>query len=449
LPVRSTILTHDEQHAPYHGIIHRRTHMIVRWILVAVLVGTASARAADWPQFRGPDRSGVSKETGLPLEWSASKNIVWKTELPGPGGSSPIVFGDHVYVTCYSGYGLDFKAPGNLADLKRHLVCVGRATGKVLWTRDEVDPDGNDAPYKDGNIALHGYASHTPAADESGVYAYFGSAGAVGYSHDGERKWGVRLGARARAHTYGSGASPLLYENLFIVNAVIETAPLYEQGETVALDRKTGKEVWREKVGGEWSSPQLAAVGGKVELVVGTHHPGPWLGLDPLTGKRLWQCKAKDGCGMPVAHDGVVYTFHGDGKAAIKLGGRGDVTETHKAWETTDGARVSSPVYHDGHLYWTGDGHVAHCTDARTGKSVYRERLDPGGACYASPVLADGRIYYVSREWGTYVVAAKPEYRLLAHNKIDEDRSVFNGSPAVSGGRLFLRSDKYLYCVGK
>jgi outer membrane protein assembly factor BamB len=422
-----------------------------------MIAAVAPVIAADWTQFRGTDRSGVSAETGLPLEWSATKNVVWNAELPGPGSSSPIVFGGRVYVTCYSGYGTErvspgkevkLKPPGDLADLRRHLVCTDTKSGKVLWTRTEVDPDASDAPYKDGNIALHGYASHTPAADESGVYAYFGAAGAICYGHDGEKKWGpVRLGRHAKAHTYGTAASPLLYENLFIVNA-LEAAELYAQSETVALDKKTGKEVWREKVGGEWSSPQLVPVGGKVELVVATRHPGPWLGLDPLTGKRLWECKAKDGCGMPVAHGGVVYTFHQDGKAAIKAGGRGDVTETHKVWETAGGARISSPVYHDGHLYWTSDGHLANCADARTGKSVYRERLGNGGDCYASPVLADGRIYYVSRTMGTYVVPAKPEYDLVAHNRINDDPSVFNGSPAVSGGRLYLRSDKYLYCIG-
>jgi outer membrane protein assembly factor BamB len=431
----------------------------LRFSLLVLLVVMSTVRlgqSADWPQFRGPGGSGVSDETGLPLEWSATKNIVWRTPLPGPGSSSPIVWGDHVYVTCYSGYGLERASPGpvalgppgNIVDLKRHVVAVARDTGKVLWAREEIDPEAADAPYKDGNIALHGYASHTPAADGSGVYAYFGSAGAVGYSHNGERKWGVRFGNKAKNHGYGSAASPLLYQNLFIVNTVIETTEPFEQGETVALDTKTGKEVWREKVGAEWSSPLLVSVGGKVELVVATHRPGPWRGLDPLSGQGLWNCEAKNDCSTPVAHDGVVYVFTSEGKCAIRAGGRGNVTLTHKLWETPGGPRISSPVYHDGYLYWSNDGHIAQCADARTGKSIYRARLGPGGDCYASPVVADGRIYYVSRENGTYVLAARPEYELLAHNKIEDDASVFNGSPAVSGGRLFLRSDKYLYCIG-
>lgn len=406
------------------------------------------ALPADWPQFRGTDRSGVSKETGLPLEWSATKNIVWKTPLAGPGSSSPIVFGDHVYVTCYSGYGLNAKAPGKLADLKRHLVCVAAATGKVLWTRTEVDPDGSDAPYKEGNIALHGYASHTPTADESGVYAYFGSAGAVGYSHTGEKKWRVPIGALAKNNSYGSGASPVLHANLLIVNACIETAELYRQGETVALDKLTGKEVWRQKAGGEWSSPLLVPVGGAIELVVATRR-GPWIGLDPATGKQLWNCAAKEYCGTPVTHDGVVYAIGGDSRAAIRAGGRGDVIRTHKLWDTSGGTWIPSPAYHNAHLYWPAqDGGLVFCADARTGNLVYRERLPKCGRLFASPVVADGRIYYVSREHGAYVLSAGPKFELLAQNRIEDDKTMFNGSPAVSSGRLFLRSDKYLYCIG-
>src|SRR6185295_17578351 len=154
------------------------------------------------------------------------------------------------------------------------LICVDRHTGKVLWARSRVNPDASDTPYKDGNIALHGYASHTPAADASGVYAYFGAAGAVCYNHAGEKKWHSSLGTNAKNQSYGSGASPVLYGDLLIINACIETAELYQQGVTVALDKKTGKQVWSEKAGGEWSSPLLVKAGQKQELVVATRR-GP------------------------------------------------------------------------------------------------------------------------------------------------------------------------------
>lgn len=282
-----------------------------------------------------------------------------------------------------------------------------------------------------------------------GGYVYFGGAGAAGYSQTGEKKWHARLGANGKHNSYGSGASPILHGDLLIVNACIETAELYQQGDTVALDKNTGKVLWRDKAGGEWSSPLLVSVGGRHELVVATRL-GPWLGLDPATGNRLWECEGKEYCGTPVAHDGVVYVIGGDSRAAIRAGGRGGVTRTHKLWDTAGGTWIRSPVYHDGHLYWSAhDGGLVFCADARTGKSVYRERLPNCGRLFASPVLADGRIYYVSRERGTYVLPAGPKFELLAHNTIEDDQSVFNGSPAMSGGRLFLRSDKYLYCIGR
>lgn len=419
------------------------------WLVSATLAILTGKAAADWPQFRGSDRSGVSQETGLPLEWSATRNIVWKAPLPGPGSSSVIILGERVYVTCYSGYGLDLKAPRDLADLRRHLVCLHRATGKLLWTRTETDPDHSDASYKDGNIALHGYASHTPCADEAGVYVHLGAAGAFGYSHAGDKKWRVSLGAKAKAQAYGSAASPLLHGDLFIINANVESADEYQQGDMIALDKQSGREVWRAKAGGEWSSPVLVKIGQKFELVVGArNHPGPWRGLDPDTGKRLWECKAKQACGTPVTHDGVIYLHSGENRTAVRAGGRGDVTESHMLWEAPGGARISSMVYHDRHLYWSNDGHLANCADARTGKSIYRERLGAGGDCYASPLLADGRIYYVSRHMGVYVLAARPQFELMAHNKIEDDKSAFNGSPAVSHGCILLRSDRYVYCIG-
>jgi len=177
------------------------------------------------------------------------------------------------------------------------------------------------------------------------------------------------------------------------------------------------------------------------------------VGLDPDTGKQLWKA---DGvhryvCPSVVTHDGIAYAIGGGHTSlAVKAGGRGDVTKTHVLWrDAKKGSNVSSPIYYEGHLYWVGDSGVV-CQDAATGKIVYQERLRPdSGRMWASPVLADGKLYYVSQLNGTYVVAPRPEYKLLAHNVFADDKSRAHASPAVSDGQLLLRSDRYLYCIGK
>jgi outer membrane protein assembly factor BamB len=195
-------------------------------------------------------------------------------------------------------------------------------------------------------------------------------------------------------------------------------------------------------------------VGGRQELVFhrSVGNPATLAAVDPRTGAALWQCGVLRDylVPSPVAHDGVVYTIAYQKGAAVRAGGRGDVTGSNVVWAINKGSEVCSPVYSDGHLYWTSeDGGIAYCVDAKTGTGVYQERLEPEpGRIYASGVLAGGRIYYTSREKGTYVVAAKPKFELLAHNVIETDESVFNGTPAVSRGQLFLRSDRYLYCIG-
>jgi len=178
------------------------------------------------------------------------------------------------------------------------------------------------------------------------------------------------------------------------------------------------------------------------------------LGVDPETGKELWR---NDGiksyvCPSVVAHDGVVYALGGGGTAiAVKAGGKGDVTKTHEVWRASKGSNVGSPIYHEGHLYWAHDGGgVVNCLEAATGKVVYSERLKPqSGQIWSSGVLADGKLYFVSKTNGTYVVAAQPKFEQLAHNVIEGDKSRSNASIAVSNGQLFLRNDEYLYCIGK
>ncbi len=408
-------------------------------LFLACLFGPSLASSGEWAQFRGPDGLGVSDATGLPVKWSSDQNIAWKTDLPGPGTSSPVVVNGHVYLTCYSGYGLE-PNEGNKDDLMRHVVCVDRVTGRIAWTKD-FTPEQPESTYQAGNDAQHGYSSSTPASDGKRLYIFFGKSGVYCLGLDGNQLWHASVGDRVTG--WGSSNSPVLYKNLVIINASVES------GSLVALDKATGEEIWRaDGMRSSWNTPLLVDVpNGKTEVVVVTS--GHILGLDPDTGEELWRCKAFDGyiCPSPVAHNGIVYAIQSS-SLAIRAGGRGDVSETHRLWESRGSSTVPSPVYHDGRIYWI-PGSTTLCLNAKDGKLVYQERLQPStGTVYSSAIVADGKLYCVSQHNGTYVVAAKPEFELLAHNVFEDDDSRANASPIVDNGQLLLRTDRRLYCIG-
>ncbi|OHB82319.1 MAG: hypothetical protein A2V98_10175 [Planctomycetes bacterium RBG_16_64_12] len=402
--------------------------------------------AADWTRFRGPDAEGVSDDAGVPATWSAEENVVWKTPLPGFGASSPITLGERIFLTCYSGYGLNADEPGDPENLQLHVLAIHRADGKIAWEKT-TKARLPEKPYDEGFIRLHGYASATPATDGKAVFAFFGRSGVLAYSLDGEPLWQAYVGDET--HPWGSGTSPVLFKNLVIVNASIESQSV------VALDNSSGQEVWR--VGGiqrSWSTPLVVDVpGGAPELVVSME--GKVLGIDPATGEELWQCAGvKDYvCPAVVAHDGIVYVTGGRNPQtfSIRAGGRGDVTATHLLWEINTASKIPTPLYHDGHLYWIDNRAVAFCASAETGEAVYEERLEVSGRgdkVYASLVLVDGKLFGVTRENGTVVLAAGPEFKLLAQNDLG-DSSIFNATPVPGNGQLLLRSDRFLYCIGK
>ena len=419
--------------------------MIPFWRYVALVTVLACCCGADWPQFRGPGSQGVGKATGLPTTWSDSKNIVWQTPLPGYGASSPILWKDSIYVTGYSGYGQSKDQPGEQANLKLHLSSLRRSDGTLHWTETFAarTPVENYAQF----IALHGYASSTPAADADRVYVYFGRSGAAAYSHDGKRIWKRVLGDKT--HVFGTGTSPVLFGDLVIINAYVEC------GDMIALRKDTGEEVWRAKgLDRAWNSPVLVDVAGGQELVINSERK--MQGFNPQTGELLWTCQGIEDyiCPTVVAHDGVIYAVGArKGTAiAVRAGGRGDVTTTHRLWTIEYGSNVSSPVYYEGHLYWANESRgIVYCAEAATGKVVYKERLKPSPQfVYASPLVADGKIYYVSRQDGAYVLDASPTFKLLAHNVLTpKDDSVFNASPVPDGSLLLLRSDKFLYAIGE
>ncbi len=404
--------------------------------------------AADWPQFRGPTADGVTTDVNLPLTWSAKENLVWRAELPGPGSSSPIVSGDKVFLTSYSGYGLDVKDPGDMAKLKRHALCLDKKTGKILWNH-EITTDLPNKPYTGTYITTHGYASSSAVTDGKGVFFFMANAGVHAFTVDGKPVWNVSVGEKA--HDWGVGSSPILYGDLLIVNAALESNQL------LALDRKTGKTVWSATgFPASWNTPVIVKVDGHDELVLNAS--GKLRAFDPLTGEELWSCnsiKAAELCPSVVAHDGVIFVIgHPGGQSqAVKAGGKGDVSATHLLWQAQKGSNVGSPVYRDGHLYFINDSRgVATCLDAKTGAVVYeqplasRQRRD---RWYSTPLLAGDRMYCVGRETGTYVIAAKPQFELLATNVIADDASISNASPAASDGQIFLRSNKFAYCFGK
>jgi len=409
----------------------RKLLMVVGCLFASIML----VRADDWLGFRGPGGLGIAKDKGLPVSWGEGKNVAWKTALPGPGSSSPIVVGNKIFVTCYSGYAEDRDNPGDIKKLMRHVVCVDRAGGKIVWKRDisAVQPEHECGTF----LNLHGYASSTPVSDGKSVFVFLGISGVVAFDLDGKELWKTSVGKGT--NSWGTGTSPIVYKDLVIINASVES------GSLVALNKKTGDEVWRAKdISQSWSTPVLAKVGGRTELVVSGSKK--ILGFEPDTGKELWHADSFDWyvCPTVTAHNGVVYALQNSTCVAVKAGGKGDVTKSHTLWQKDFGNTVTSPTFHEGHIYWAGP--VATCLNAADGKVVYKERLKPDGSTfYAAPVLGDGKIYYVSRTNGTYVVAASPKFEQLAHNTLDN--SVFNASPAVSNSQLFLRSDRFLYCI--
>ncbi len=415
-------------------------------VAMCLLATSLSLRAVgaepDWAGFRGPSGMGISAAKGLPVTWSESENIAWKTPLPGPGASSPIVFGDRIYLTSYTGFFVPGESGGSQEDLKRHLLAFNRKDGKLVWDTAVAAklPEEN-------KIRDHGFAANTPAADAERLYVFFGKSGVFAFDHAGKQLWQTDVGSKT--HGWGTSASPVLYRDLVFINASVESDSLF------ALDRKTGKEQWRAKgIRQSWNTPVLiTAESGRTELIVATQ--GNVLAFDPDTGNQLWSCKTDITWYMVpsvVASEGVVYCLGGrSGVAglAVRAGGSGDVTESHRLWTSVKGSNVTSPVFLDKHLYWMHENRgIAYCAKAETGDAVYEERLNRAGEVYSSALLADGRLYYVTRDGRAFVLAAKPDFELLATNDL-RDGSIFNGSPAIDGSRLLIRSDKFLYCIGK
>ena len=424
--------------------------------LLAIVIVCCVVRStdADWLRFRGPNGNGTSNST-IPISWTPTANLAWKAPLPGAGVSSPIVVGNRVFVTSYSGYGLDRSNPGEIEDLMRHLTCFDIASGEKLWQKDLKAKLPED-PYTGIGVTAHGYASHSPVSDGERVYVYFGKSGAYAFDLDGNQLWHSDIGTESDPWKWGSSASPIVHDDLLIVTASAEGQAI------VGLDAKTGEELWRQEAAGldgMWGTPVVAKLrDGRTDLVFSVAKE-MW-GLDPSTGKLRWFCNATGADQVhssPVAGGGTIYalTGRGGGSVAIKAGGSGDVTDTHVVWSGTESTRFATPVGHKTNLYLIASG-VASVIDTKTGKRIKQARLRGGssgsrgrfgGSDYASPVIAGDKLYYVNGKGETFVFDLDDKLTQLSVNLVTTDAESFGGTPAVSDNRFILRSNKHLYCV--
>ena len=417
--------------------------MRVLVVLLTFATFTNITLAENWPQFRGLGGSAKSSDKDLPLKWSDTENIDWKVRIPGHGASSAITWGDRIFLTAFSGYGLDKVAPGDKALLKLHTICFDRQSGSVIWNESiSASPDEQKLGKR---VADHGYATGTPACDDNGVYSLFGVSGLVAYDLDGKKKWQAEIGSKTAG--FGSASSPVIFDDLVIVNASIEAGKMY------AFSKDTGDVVWTvEEINRAWTTPTIGtSKDGSAELIL--NQKDIIRGFDPETGKQLWSCAGIEDYVVPcvVVQDGIAYCLGGRSNRAIavRLGGRGDVTETHKLWHKTIGANVTSPVVTEKYLYWTSDKGIACCLDIKTGDTMYQQRMPTRSRIYGSVVLGDGKLYVPTRDQGIVVLAEKPQFEQLAQNRFESDDSLINASPVISNGQLLIRTNKYLYCIGK
>lgn len=382
--------------------------------------------ASDWPQFRGPTGQGVSDEQDLPLNWSETKNIRWKVAIPGRSWSSPVIQGDRIWLTTATEEGKSLRA-----------VSVDRNTGAILQNVEVFR-------LKSAKLtnAKNSFASPTPVVEGDRVYVHFGAFGTACITQSGEIAWKTRLEYDNGQH--GTGGSPVLYQDLLIVSCDGNDVQF-----VVALDKLTGKVRWKKSREGyqAYTTPLVVALPGGDQVI----SPGAFraVAYDPRNGKELWQVSYGEGFSnvpRPVYGDGLVFIcsgFHQPSLLAVRMDGKGDVTKSKVQWKLDRGVPLTpSPLLVGSELYFVTDNGIVTCVDAKTGKEYWRARI--GGNHSASPIYADGRIYFLSEEGESVVLAPGQQLKHLATNQL-EGRTL--ASMAVSGGSIFIRSDTYLYRI--
>jgi outer membrane protein assembly factor BamB len=408
---------------------------------LTLLSAAAVAGADNWPQWRGPDLNGASRETGLPMKWSHTENIAWKLAMPAWSGSTPIIWKDRIFLNVAEGDNLE-------------LWAIDRKEGSVLWKR----------PLGGGNVKLRkqNMSSPSPITDGQSVWVMTGTGIFKAFDFSGKELWArdIQKDYGAFGLNWGYASTPLLYDGALYVQ-VLHGMKTDDPSYVMRVDPKTGKTLWRierptdaiRESPDSYTTPTVVRRGKDVELVV---TGGDVItGHDPATGKELWRSKGMNPENNPsnriiaspvVIDDVVVAPTRVRPMLGIKAGGRGDVTQSHRVFAFENGPDVPTPVTDGQYLYVVNDRGVVYVLDAKTGKEVYgQQRLKPG-TYSASPLYADGRIYIANEEGVTSVFKAGPQFELLAENAMEE---YILSSFAVSEGQLFLRTDKALYAIGK
>lgn len=400
--------------------------------MMVAMIGADGEGVKYWPRWRGPTGQGLAVGSGYPDRWSDTENVVWKTELPGSGNSSPIVWDDRVFLT---------TAYDNGA--RRSILSLRRSDGELLWETFAPDATPERANKKNG------YASGTPSTDGERVYAYLGNHGLLAVDFEGKQVWHQEFGEMNAFH--GTAGSPLLYRDRVIIYQDLRGE---DNSFVAAFDKRTGKRLWRttrkEQVG--WGSPVAITVGNRDEIIVSSQ--GTVYAYHPDTGKVLWTCSGNlyEVTPTPVAGHGLLFASSGRAgpTLAIRPGGSGDVTDTHVVWQSPRGSPfIPSPLLYGEQLYLVNDmTSVATSFDAKTGKVMWQGRLGQvqRESFSASPVGVDGKVFFTNDMGETFVLRAGPEFELLHVNQLNA-RTL--ASPALVDGRWYFRTDRHLLAIGK
>ena len=419
--------------------------MLLRTLLVlwCTLVCCQVSRSADWPAFRGPDHNGVSPEDRAPTTWSASENVVWKASLPRPGNGSPVVAAGHVFVT----------SAEDDAGHKRSLYCLDRKTGTIQWvktvSREQELPTHKTNPY----------CGTTPVVSDGKVIVWHGSSGLYCYDFQGNTLWSRDFGEFR--HIWGYGSSPIVHRG----RVILHTGP-GRQVFVIAMNLKDGRTIWKDEepvdgdgsrnakgeFRGSWSTPIVAQVDGQDQLIVA--HATRLKAYDPETGETIWTCQ-----GLAHSRGDLAYSsptlvgnlcfmtggYQGP-MMAVKLGGQGDVSETHRLWRTEKQPQsIGSPIAAGGMIYRANAGPgTIQCIDPQDGSIRWTNRA-AGGNHWSSIVRVRDHLYATNQQGVTVIFRSDPsKYQKIAENRLDDET---NATPAISDGQLFFRTAKYLWCI--